>query len=140
MTAAPLHSPTVEAVHVTRKHSAVVLLADESPELREWLWPAPGIYRGKATGSRFRLTVDGVSVDIRRVFVRPAQDMPKVYLVATTGPADTGAAALGRKVGRPVHEVELARVSAGKRQGELAAKAAGPKRITVEVVSADALA
>lgn len=38
----------------------------------------------------------------------------------------------GRKVGKQLHEVELVRTAATRKQCELAAKAAGPKRVTVE--------
>ena len=133
MNTAPLGSISINRVDITRQHSAVVMLVDESPALRDWLWPNSKAHRGKATGSRFRLTVDGVTIDARRVFARPAQALPKVFLTVTTGPGDTCAAAIGRKVGRPVYEVTLARVAAGKRQGELVAKAAGTKRVTVEM-------
>ena len=38
-----------------------------------------------------------------------------------------------RKVGKPVYEVSLIRVAATRKQGELKAKAAGAKRVTLEV-------
>lgn len=133
MTVAPLGNVSVEKVIITRAHSAVVLLADESPELRNWCWGTTGIYRGKAMGKRFRLTIDGVTIEAGKVFARPAKDAPRVFLTVTTGPGDTCAAALGRKVGRPVYEVTLSRVSATRKQVELRAKAPGQRRVTVEV-------
>lgn len=136
MDTAPLGSVSIHSVAITRQHSAVVMLVDESSLLREWLWGTRATHRGKATGSRFRLTIDGVTIDARRVFARPAQVMPKVFLTVTTWPGDTCAAVLGRKVGRPVYEAALSRVAAGKRQGELVTKAAGPKRVTLEGVEA----
>lgn len=132
MTPAPLGAISVASVIITGQHSAVVILVDESQALREWLWQTPKTYRGKATGGRFRLTVDGVTVEARRVFARPSAAAEKVFVTITTDPGSTHAAALGRKVGKPIHEVALVRTSASRRQGKLAAKAAGPKRVTIE--------
>lgn len=130
--AAPLGSVSVASVIITGQHSAVVLLVDESQDLREWLWQTPNIYRGKATGSRFRLTVDGVTIEARRVFARPSAAAEKVFLTVTTKPGSTHAAALGRKVGKPVYAVSLVRATATRKQCELNAKAAGQKRVTIE--------
>ena len=133
MTLAPLGRVLVHALHVERDHSALVLVCDESPELREWLWGTSGVFKGKAMGKRFRLVIDGVVIEARRVFARPCQSGPGVYVTLTTGPADTRAAAIGRRVGQVAHEVTLTRQSAAKGQWELRAKTEGERRVTVEV-------
>lgn len=133
MTIAPLGSVRVSSVHVTEKHSAVILLTEESLDLYEWLRGQRLAYKGKAKGNRFRLTIDGVAMDCRRVFVRyKLYSRSMVYLTITSWPGETAAAAFARKVGKELHEVELVRTAATKRQAELAAKAAGPKRVTIE--------
>src|SRR5512141_461976 len=136
--AAPLGSVRIKDVHITEKHSAVVLVTDESLDLYEWLRGQRLAYKGKAKGNRFRLTIDGVSMDCRRVFVRyKARSRSMVYLTVTSWPGETSAAAFGRKVGKQLHEVELVRTAATRKQAELTAKAQGPKRITVEGMPAE---
>lgn len=132
MTSAPLGSVRIVRVTIGLDHSAVVLLAEESLDLYEWLRSQRQSYKGKAKGSRFRLTIDGVSMDCRRVFVRWKKGTKRVFLTVTSWPGETSAAAFGRKVGRAVYEVELVRTTATRKQGELKAKETGPKRVTVE--------
>jgi hypothetical protein len=132
MTPAPLGAVSVASVIITGQHSSVVVLVDESQALREWLWQTPKIYRGRAMGKRFRLTIDSVTIEARKVFARPSAAAEKVFVTITTEPGSTHAAVLGRKVGKPVHEIALIRTSATRRQGELTAKATGPKRVRIE--------
>ena len=135
MTSAPLGAwrTRVDSVHVTRDHSAVVLITEESLDLYEWLRGQRLGYNGKAVGSRFRLTIDGVSMDARRVFVRYKKNSRAiVFLTITSWPGETAAAPFARKVGKELQEVELKRTAAVKNQGELKEKARGPKRVTVE--------
>ena len=135
---ASLGAVRIRSVHVAEHHSSVVLVAEESAALCSWLWGTEQIHRGKATGSRFRLTVDGVTLDVRRVFATFLHREPGQIIVATTAGGDTRAAAIGRRVGRPVHEAVLVRVDAksDKRQRGfpgLEPVAERKKRITVEV-------
>lgn len=133
MTIAPLGSVRVSSVHVTEKHSAVVLLTEESLDLYEWLRGQRLAYKGKAKGNRFRLTIDGVAMDCRRVFVRyKLYSRSMVFLTATSWPGETAAAPFARKVGKELHEIELKRTAAVKNQGELKGKTTGLKRVTVE--------
>ena len=82
---APLGSVRIHSAHITEHHSAVSLLVDESPELRAWLWSTDRIHRGKALGARFRLTVDGVSIEAQRIFaaslVRVKADKRQAHLL-----------------------------------------------------------
>lgn len=137
-TSAPLGSVRIVRVVISLDHSAVVMLVDESAGLDKWLWGTNKIHRGRATGKRFRLTIDGVTMDARRVFAKFYHDRPGMFVTVTSWPGETAAAAFGRKVGKPIHEIELVRVAASRKQGELKVKAASSKRVTVEVESAAA--
>ena len=131
MTTAHLNSARVVRVSIGLDHSAVVLLVDDSLDLYEWLRSKREPFRGRATGKRFRLTIDNVAMDARRVFVRPSMHGRQVFLTVTSWPGETSAAAFGRKVGKTAYAVSLMRTAATRAQGELTAKVAGPKRVTV---------
>jgi hypothetical protein len=133
---APLGAVRIRSVHVTELHSSVVLVAEESAALDLWLWSTDRIHRGKALGSQFRLTVDGVSINVRRVFATYLHHEPGKIIIVTTDGGDTRAAAIGRKVGKTAHEVELVRVE--KKNGKQRALpgvepvVVGKRRVTVE--------
>ena len=136
MILAPLGSVRIRSIHITERHSAVTIVCDESVQLDEWLWNTDRIHKGKALGNRFRLVIDGVTVNARRVFARYLHREPGQILTVTTGPGDTRAAAIGRRVGKVAHEVKLVRVKGDGKQRRLpGTEPDGPKRVTVEIES-----
>jgi hypothetical protein len=116
MTTAPLASTRITAVLIRESTSSVVLLThaesteDARAALRSWLWGSPRIHRGRALGAKFRLVIDGVAIVGARLTAWMDRRSQGIALSLT---ADTPAArfpALGWRVGRELHEVELQRL------------------------------
>jgi hypothetical protein len=140
---APLLSATVVAVLIRRDTTSVMLAVPEEHghALRTWLWGTDRYHRGRALGARFRLALDGVTVEGYRVTAWASRTSPEM-VVCLTGDTTKAkrATALGWRVGQVINEATLTRLDGASDKRQTVIQETRPegekRRVTVEVDSA----